>query len=134
MAFTLTPLPIPGRSLLSGNSISLSVRPLAAAPVSPVRAIQPDQEVTRVMPALAERTIVESTPLPVAIAADLLSYEKMRVTREEIVSFCDWLNEKRLRVGFMTKAVEYLIQMRAEIQMEEEVTRVIPRPEIRRAG
>jgi hypothetical protein len=59
------------------------------------------------------------------IVEELLSYEKLRTTPQELVRFSRWLNEKRFGVCFFTKAVEYLVDMRREdAASEEEVTQV----------
>lgn len=75
-----------------------------------------------------ERTIVESRCLPFEVAHEMLSYshDGFRITSAELSQFEQWLGTKRLRVGFFTKGIELLLQMRREIRMDEEITQVIP--------
>lgn len=88
-----------------------------------------DNEPTNPMIALpdtGERTIVESRCLPFEVAHEMLTYDAFGITTAELSRFEQWLGEKRIRVGFFTKGIELLVQMRREIRMDEEVTQVMP--------
>jgi hypothetical protein len=83
-----------------------------------------------------EPTMVD-IPVPTAVLSkeivnELLSYDQLQTSPQELARFSHWLNEKHLGVRFFTKAVEYLVDMRREDRAsEEEVTLVRKRPALR---
>lgn len=102
---------------------------LAGAPA----VIDWDNEPTNPMiqaPDLSEKTIVESRSLPYEVAHEMLTYEAFGITTAELSRFEQWLGEKHIRVGFFTKGIELLVQMRREIRAmgheDEEITQVMP--------
>jgi hypothetical protein len=75
-----------------------------------------------------EKNIVESRSLPYEVAHEMLTYnpETFPITAEELSRFEQWLGTKHIRVGFFTKGIELLVEMRREIRMDEEITHVMP--------
>jgi hypothetical protein len=117
---------ITGQTALVSASVAGSSTRVASLTGAAPAAIDWDNEPTNPMidvSALQERTIVDDGPIPAHVGLELLEYG---IPAADIDRLSAWMEGKRLRLGFMTKGIEYLIQMRREERMDEEVTQVMP--------
>jgi len=125
---TYIPAYLSFQSLITGISVaSTAAAPLSMAPTGAQASVDWDNEPTNPMidvsPFQEERTIVDDGPIPAHVGLELLEYG---IPSRDIDRLREWMHGKRLRLHFMTKGIEYLIQMRREERMENEVTEVMP--------